>query len=276
MWLASPLGVYNLLMGLLRLKQVQHKAARTGAKRQQQLLQDQHMQQQEQGQQEVGEQAGSPGDNQEQDTAKQRQQQPQDISPRAGGLEHEKARRGVAATNQELPTGNNQSPHAPTGAAGGDAVGASASPAVVAAASPCAGTLAELRLLKVAAQWLQAHPKALQRWQLAGVLCAFGELLPESKPAQEEQQVLSASPGPQVESGTLHKGDASPTCVQGPEQKAWERARGSLSGVLQQMVPAWAEEIEGMSKGMGKGRKSRYLQLKWAELLSKCGQALPE
>jgi len=283
MWLASSLGVYNLLMGLLRLKQVQHKAAKTAAKRQQQqLLQEQSTQEQEQEQQQqVGRQAGFPGDNQEQDAAKQ--QQAQDISPGAAGLEHDEAHRGVEAASQELPTGDNQSPHAHTAAAGGDAVGASASPAAVAAASPCAGTLAELRLLKVAAQWLQAHPKALQRWQLSGVICAFGELLPDAKPAQGEQHVQSTSPGPRVatstqhkQHGALHKGDTSSACVQGSQRRAWERARGALVEVLQQMVPAWAEEIEGMAKGMGKGRKARYFQLKWAELLSKCGQALPE
>jgi hypothetical protein len=106
------------------------------------------------------------------------------------------------------------------------------------------------------------HPKALQRYQLIGVVTALAELLPaaDAPAAQPEEQ--------QQQQQQLTR----------REQQARSRAAATraklqqelLQVLQQQLLPRWSQEFEVIRKSMGKGRQARYFQLKWDQLLDKC------
>jgi hypothetical protein len=236
MWTASPTAVHTLLLGLLRLKQGQQRAAKAAGKRQQQ-------------QQQAGFTSGT------------------------AALEN-------------------------PGAAGSAAAAAVATPAGVTSLS--AQTIDELRLLKAAMLWIQSKPTGLQQYQVAGVITALAELLPDvpaAAPQQQQQQQQSAPlPPPQEQQQQQQQPVPLPQQQQPvslpPQQQQQQQQPLSLPPqqqqqqgskfvstqkqllvLLQDVVPVWAADVHLLGQSVGKGRPARFFKLKWAQLLAKCDMA---
>jgi transcription initiation factor TFIID subunit 12 len=234
MWTASPTAVHTLLLGLLRLKQGQQRAAKAAGKRQQQ-------------QQQAGFTSGT------------------------AALEN-------------------------PGAAGSAAAAAVATPAGVTSLS--AQTIDELRLLKAAMLWIQSKPNGLQQYQVAGLITALAELLPDvpaAAPQQQQQQRQSVPLPPQqaqqqqqqpvplpqqqqpVSLPTQQQQQQQPVSLP-PQQQQQQGSKfvstqKQLLVLLQEVVPVWAADVHLLGQSVGKGRPARFFKLKWAQLVAKCDMA---